>query len=34
MIPLPTNVYGSTVTLTYTGTLTTVQVALIDISLT
>jgi hypothetical protein len=29
LIPLPSWVYGSTVTLTYTGTLTTVQVAVI-----
>jgi hypothetical protein len=30
LIPLPASVYGPTVTLTYTGTLTTVQVAVIS----
>jgi hypothetical protein len=29
LIPLPPSVYGSSVTLTYTGTLTTVQVAIV-----
>jgi hypothetical protein len=32
LIPLPSSVYGSTVTLTYTGTLTTVQVAAVSFS--